>query len=216
MDALSFCPYPDSHERVIDVYSMGRRPHLTHQKLLEMARTSGLFYVHDTIAGSQAINAREHRALVANMAKRSRYFLVNPGKFDEPAHTAHQVEFGYRYFEGAASGAIMIGERPNNEVFPKLFDWPDAVTELPHTSGDIEAIIRDLDRDPERQDRIRRTGVVQALMRHDWVYRWETILTAAGLEVSSNAQERKARLRKLAEQVSQPTTTRPSRADLPV
>jgi hypothetical protein len=207
VDALSFCPYPDPQERVIDVYSMGRRPHLTHQKLLEMARTSGLFYVHDTIAGSQAINAREHRALVANMAKRSKYFLVNSGKFDEPAQTGHQVEFGYRYFEGAASGAIMIGERPNNEVFPKLFDWPDAVTELPYTSSSIDSIIRDLDRDPERQDRIRRTGIVQALMRHDWVYRWETILNVAGLDVTPKAQERKDRLRRLAEQVSAAANT---------
>jgi hypothetical protein len=202
VDAALFCPYPDPPRRVVDVYSMGRRSNVTHQKLLSMARESGLFYLHDTISGSQAINSKEHRAHVASVAKRSRYFLVNPGKFDEPRETGRQVEFGYRYFEGAASGAVMVGERPNNEVFPKLFDWPDAVIEVPHDSCDIDLVIRDLDRDPERQDGIRRTGVAQALMRHDWAYRWEAILDAAGLEPMPGMLERKDRLRRLAEAAS--------------
>ena len=77
-----------------------------------MARETGLFYLHDTIAGSQAINSKEHRALFAKLAKRSRYFIVNPGKIDEPELTGRQIEIGNRYFEGAASGAIMVGERP--------------------------------------------------------------------------------------------------------
>lgn len=203
VDAISFCPDPDPPERVIDVCSIGRRSEITHQKLLKMAREGGLFYLHDSIGGSQAINAKEHRALFANVAKRSRYFLVNPGKIDEPGLTGRQMEAGNRYFEGAASGAIMVGERPNNEVFEDLFDWPDAVTHLPYDSNDIDAVIKDLDADPERQERIRRTGVVQALMRHDWVYRWETILKVVGLELLQGALQRKDRLRKLVEVVSQ-------------
>jgi hypothetical protein len=165
-------------------------------------RESGLFYLHDSIGGSQAINSKEHRALFANVAKRSRYFIVNPGKIDEPEKRGNQIETSNRYFEGAASGAIMVGERPSNEVFETLFDWPEAVTQLPYNSGDIDLVIKDLDGDPERQDRIRRTGVIQALMRHDWVYRWEAILKTAGLEPMQRMLERKDRLRKLAEVVS--------------
>jgi hypothetical protein len=203
VDSILFSPYPDPPERVIDVYSMGRRPQITHRRLLEMAREDRIFYLYDSISGNQAIDAKEHRAQIANLAKRSRYFLVNPGKFDEPQHTGRQIEFGYRYFEGAASGAIMVGEHPDNEVFPKLFDWPDAVIRLPYESADIDEVIRTLDRDPKRQDTIRQTGMAQALMRHDWVYRWEAILAAAGLEPMQGALDRKDRLRKLAETVSQ-------------
>ncbi|MGJ5177626.1 glycosyltransferase family protein [Bradyrhizobium oligotrophicum] len=202
IDALRFCPYPDPPERAIDVFSMGRRSRVIHDKLLAMARESGLFYLHDTIGGSQAIDLGEHRAQVANLAKRSRYFLVNPGKFDEPAETGRQVEFGYRYFEGAASGAIMLGERPDNELFPKLFDWPDAMVHVPHTSDDIDRVIRELDRDPQRQDLMRRTGMAQTLMRHDWVYRWETILAATSLSPLPGLAVRKGRLAALAEMVS--------------
>src|SRR6266436_806394 len=69
VDTISFCPYPDPPERVVDVYSIGRRSNMTHQRLLDMARESGLFYLYDTIGGSQAINSMEHRALFANVAK---------------------------------------------------------------------------------------------------------------------------------------------------
>ena len=203
IDAISFCPYPDPPQRFIDVYSIGRRSQSTHQKLLDMARQPDFLYLHDTMAGSKGINLKEHRTLFAKLAKRSRYFIVNPGKVDEPNLTGRQMEIGNRYFEGAASGALMLGEVPDNEVYETLFDWPEAVTRLPYNSQDIDRLIRDLDADPERQDRTRRTGVVQSLMRHDWVYRWEAVLKAVGLELRQEGLERKDRLKRLAETVSQ-------------
>jgi Glycosyl transferases group 1 len=201
LDTILFCPNPNPPERVVDVYSIGRRSEMTHEKLLNMARERGLFYLYDSIGGSQAINSREHRFLFANVAKRSRYFIVNPGKIDQPDTRGNQIEASNRYFEGAASGAIMIGERPDNEVFERLFDWPDAVARLPFDSCDIDVIINDLDSDPIRQDRIRRTGVAQSLLRHDWVYRWEAILKTVGLAPTQGILKRKERLRKLAEVV---------------
>jgi hypothetical protein len=203
VDAITFCPFPDPLERVIDVYSIGRRSEITHQRLLDMARESRLFYLHDSMGGNKAINSRQHRTLFANVAKRSRYFIVNPGKIDEPKLTGGQMETGNRYFEGAASGAIMIGERPNNEVFEELFGWPDAVTRLPYDSRDIDVVMRDIDGDPERADSIRRSGVAQALKRHDWVYRWEAILDEVGLQPAQRALDRKDRLGELAETVWQ-------------
>jgi Glycosyl transferases group 1 len=199
IDAILFCPHPDPPKRVIDVYSMGRRSELTHQRLLRMVRENGLFYLHDSIGGTQAINSKEHRALLANIAKRSRYFIVNPGKIDQPDVRGNQFEASNRYYEGAASGTIMVGERPKNEEFERLFDWPEAVIRLPYDSCDIDTVLKDLDGDPERQDRIRRTSVAQALTRHDWVYRWEAVLKNVGLEPMQGVLERKERLRKLAE-----------------
>jgi hypothetical protein len=37
----------------------------------------------------------------------------------------------------------MIGERPKHEEFEKLFDWPEAVTQLPYDSCDIDTVIKD-------------------------------------------------------------------------
>jgi hypothetical protein len=203
IDAILFCPHPDPPKRVVDVCSIGRRSEITHQKLLRMAREGGLFYLHDSIGGQQAINLKEHRRLLANVVKRSRYFIVNPGGIDQPEKRGKQIEIGSRFFEGAASGTIMLGEPPNNEAFERLFDWREAVAPLPYDSSDIDRVIADLDADPERQDRIRRTNVVQALMRHDCVYRWEAILKIVGLEPMRGVLQRKERLRKLAQVVLQ-------------
>jgi hypothetical protein len=201
VDAELFCPYPRSAERVIDVYSIGRRSEVTHRALLDLTERQNLFYVYDSLQGYTVASAREHRRLTANMAKRSRYFLVNPGKVNAPGETQGQVEFGNRFFEGAAAGTIMIGETPQNDRFAEVFSWPDAVIHMPFDSADIGQVIRQLERDPDRQARIRRTNVTETLRRHDWVYRWEAILRAVGLEPLSELANRKARLAALARTV---------------
>lgn len=201
IDTILFCPYPNAPRRVIDVYSIGRRSDETHRALLRMGDNNKYFYVFDSITGEQVINPNEHRLLFANMAKRSRYFIVNPGKRDDPGETAGQIEFGNRFFEGAASGTIMIGETPKNEQFAKVFDWPDAVIHVPFGSDNIGVIINELDKQPQRQAEIRKNNVIQSLLRHDWVYRWEAVLKIAGLDPMPQLLERKQRLRDLSNRV---------------
>lgn len=198
IDTILFCPYPNPPQRSIDVYSIGRRSEPTHQILLKMARENRIFYVYDSINDYHVFNTTQHRLLLANMAKRSRYFIVNPGKIDTPEETGNQIEFGARFFEGAASGSIMIGEIPKNIEFNKIFFWPDAVIHVPFGSEKIDNIINELDRQPYREERIRKKNIAESLLHHDWVYRWETILQTAGLKPLPGVLERKERLEKLA------------------
>lgn len=201
VDALLFSPYPKPPKRSIDVYSIGRRSEVTHRALLRMAADTGLFYLHDSIAGDKAIDASQHRTLLANAAKRSRYFIVNPGLVNCPEKTSKQIEIGNRYFEGAAAGTIMVGERPRTEAFEALFDWTDAVFHLDYDSSDIDRVINELERQPERQEAVRRTNVVQSLLRNDWAYRWEAILKTVGLAPLPQLLERKERLQNLAREI---------------
>lgn len=164
-----------------------------------MAAAAGRFYLHDSIAPNQVLNAKEHRVLFSNIAKRSKYFIVNPGLIDRPDVRGNQMEIGNRYFEGAAAGTIMLGERPDNSMFEQLFDWPDAVTHLPYNCEEVEDIIGAIESDPEKQERIRRKNVTEALTRHDWAYRWEAILQAVGLEPTLAMRERKETLLQLAQ-----------------
>src|SRR5215470_13668440 len=181
VDAIRFCPYPTRAPRVVDVYSIGRRSERTHKKLLQMASETGIFYLHDSVAADQVLCQSEHRILFANVAKRSRYFIVNPGLIDRPDVRGTQIEIGSRYFEAIASGAIMVGERPDNGQFEKLFGWPDVLIDLPYDSTEIDHAILEFEKDPCREEKSRRASVSQALLRHDWAYRWETILNMAGL-----------------------------------
>jgi glycosyl transferase family 1 len=203
VDTVRFCPYPNRPERSIDVYSIGRRSKVTHRAFLKMAAEDGYCYLHDTTSADQVLDQTEHRVLFANLAKRSRYFIVNPGLIDRPDIRGSQIEIGNRYFEAAASGSISLGERPNNGDFERFFDWPDALIDLPYDSPDVKKVLEDLDKQPERQSAMRRTNVQQALLRHDWVYRWEEILKAVGADPLPQLETKKKTLAKLADLVMQ-------------
>lgn len=198
IDAILFCPFPKEPQRFIDVYSIGRRAEETHRTLIEMFEKEEIMYVYDSILGQNIIDTTQHRLLFANLAKRSKYFIVNPGKVDVFEETRGQSEVGNRYFEGAAAGAIMIGEHPKNEKFEEIFYWPDAVIHLPFGSTKIREIIYDLSAQPNRLEEIRKKNMLESLARHDWVYRWETILEIAGLKPLPVLFERKRQLERLA------------------
>lgn len=203
VDSLRFSHYPNPPERVIDVYSVGRRLDKLHRALLELAKNKDMFYVHDTIQSGDSIapNYREHRDMYANMAKRSRFFLVAPGKVDSPEETGGQVSLGFRYFEAAASGAVMIGQAPNCASFNTMFDWPNAVIEIKPDGTDVAEQLSSLAAQPKQLLEISRRNAMESLFRHDWVYRWEQILNIVGLEVSQELHFRKNKLKKLAEMI---------------
>lgn len=194
IDAILFSPFPNPPERSIDVYSIGRRSKETHHELLRMMNKKKIFYIYDSIDGNKVLDIHQHRLLFANICKRSRYFIVNPGKIDIPEETKNRSDFGSRYFEGAASGAILIGEEPKNEEFREYFYWTDAVVRLPFGSVEIDSIITYLDKQPSRQNIIRKNNMVECLAKHDWAYRWEKILSVVGLDPMPGFYKRKEKL----------------------
>jgi hypothetical protein len=203
VDALRFCPDPHPPARVIDVYSIGRRHERIHDALLGMSREKGMFYLHDTlrsVSTAEPIDDRQHRDLYANLAKRSRFFLVAPGKAvrDDYAHQMAQSELGFRYYEGTAAGAVLIGQAPHDESFQTMFDWNDSVIDIRTDGTDVAEIIDSLTAQPERMRAASRANTAQALLRHDWVYRWKALLERAGLAASPRMEERTHRLQALA------------------
>lgn len=201
VDTRLFCPEADAPARAIDVLSIGRRSEASHNALIDMARNGEIFYHYDTFADLSTESLDEHRFMVANLAKRSRYFIVNPGKVDSIGDTAGQEEFGYRYFEGAASGAVLVGDYPDSVEFRDYFGWEDSVIHVPFGSEQIGDVISDLDSQPDRLAHISRTNIVNSLRRHDWVYRWGRILDMVGLEAKPELVERKSELERMAKAV---------------
>ena len=203
VDTLRFSPHPSPPERVIDVYSIGRRCEGIHQQLSRAAESGSIFYIHDTFGGSLADvhDYREHRTLFANVAKRSKYFLVAPGKQNLPNETRGQEEIGHRYYEGAAAGACLIGQIPNSPSFRTMFHWPDAVIGIQPDGADVMEVIARVENDPDRLLAISQRNAAEALLRHDWVYRWKEILHVAGLEPLPSMSSREQRLHELADSV---------------
>jgi hypothetical protein len=202
VDAIRFSPYPHPPDRVIDVYRMGSGSEGLHRALQEFAEKKGLFYVYDTFVASdiKVHDHRQHREMLANMIKRSRYFIVAPTKCRLPGTTEDQIEVGLRYYEGSAAGTVMIGQSPDCETFNALLDWQDAVVEVRVDGSNIADVIADLETHPKRLSEIGRRNAMEALLRHDWAYRWKEILDIVALEPAPQLEIRKKRLKQLAEQ----------------
>ena len=205
-DVLRFSPYPDLPPRTIDICNIGRRSEVTHAALLGLARERRLFYYYDTVATGpdrrqrtfRVSNPEEHRLLLANLLRRSRYYIANRGRVNEPDVTMGRDEISSRFYEGAAAGTVMLGEPPRTPLFEAQFDWPDALIRLPFDSPEIVRLLAELDADPERLSRMQRSNVRNAALRHDWVHRVREVYEALGLPATAGMFAREERLRALA------------------
>lgn len=210
VDALRFCPHPELSNRQIDVCNVGRRASDTHAALLELARTKRFFYYYDTMrARAPGVNAisfsvidhTEHRELLAALLGRSRYFIANRAVIDQPELTGMQQEISGRFYEGAAAGAVMLGDPPDTDEFRRQFFWQDAIIPVPFHAPHIGSIIAELDRDPARLAKVRQSNVVNALRHHDWVYRLRSMLDTLGLPVTPGLVAREQKLWGLAAEI---------------
>ncbi len=212
-DVLRFAPWPLPPARSIDVCNIGRRSPVTHQAMMRLAGDRRVFYYYDTVVASgidgrhrtfSVADAAEHRRLLASLLQRSRYFIANRARVNEPEFAGGRDEISSRFYEGAAAGAVMLGEPPRDDEFRRQFDWPDAVIPLPFHSPDVDRVIANLDRDPRRLARIRRDNVRNAALRHDWVHRLRAIFEAAGVPITEAMREREARLAAMAAELERP------------
>lgn len=195
VDALSFCPPSLKLPRPIDVMFFGRRSVNMHRSLYDWAKSNRKFYYFDTFAPQRNFtDAKVHRQFTADLIQRTKYFIANKAQVTNTAMTGEQEDLSFRFFEGAAAGAVMLGHRPNIPAFHENFDWPDATIHVPADSEDLPKRLEELEQDPERTLKIRKNNVVQSLLRHDWVYRWEAILKDLDLPISEKIQERKQQL----------------------
>lgn len=202
----------DAHaapERVIRVCGIGRRSEVTHRALLEYAEKTGSFYYYDTlrVSGTSQVSfavtsPREHRVLLANLLKRSSYFIANRAFADRPALTGGKEEIPARFYEGAAAGTIMLGNPPETEDFYEQFGWERAVVRTPFHAAEIASVLNELESDPTANAALRKHNVTQALLHHDWVYRLRDMLQTVGLRPTEGMRLREERLRTLAAEIN--------------
>lgn len=201
VDTDRFCPARGQEPpRFIDVCSIGRRSGVTHQALLALAEKQGLYYHHDTLLISKrtisfrVASHREHRGVLANLLKRTRYFIANRAWADRPELTGGKDEVPARFYEGAAAGTVMIGVPPRAPEFDEQFGWKDSVVPIEFDAPHIGDVIAQLDADPERTERVRRLNVLNSLRMHDWVYRLRMVMDVLKLPSNERIEQREARL----------------------
>ena len=208
-DVLRFAPAPHQNKRVIDVCNIGRRSEPMHAAFLQVMRERDFFYYYDTIAPAGINGAGRsfkvdspagHRVLLSSLLKRSRYFIANRARINEPQVTGDQHEISGRFYEGIAAGTVMLGVPPEHAAFQQEFDWPGAVIPMAYDCNDPLSLIDELDADPERIAQIRKDNVRNAALRHDWLYRLQTVFDTVGIEATQTMHLRRQRLQELAAQ----------------
>jgi hypothetical protein len=197
-------PPADPPDRGIDVHWMGRRERSLHERIAEWAARRGKFYLFDTRGNAEVTDPAEHRRLLASLLIRSRYFIVNRAKVNMIEHTGGQQELAFRYFEGAAAGAVLVGRTPEAAGFDELFGWTDSVIPVGDYDRSIAELLDALEADPERVRAVSRRNIAQSLRRHDGVYRWRDILNTLGLTPDKRVERRVAELTALADEIAPP------------
>ncbi len=200
IDALAFSPLPHVPPRSIDFLNYGRSSPATHRAALDLVDREGVTYLYDSRKGDQMTDHREHRALTANLLKRTRFFFaysINDGA--RRSRTGGDEALSGRYFEGAAAGAVMLGSLTDSPEARAAFDWPDAVVPVPYDTDDLEGVLSELGGQPDRLAAIRSDGVCNALRRHDWLHRWGQVLADVGLAPTTAMRARADHLEAVAE-----------------
>jgi hypothetical protein len=199
-DVERFTPYPTAPARVIDVLSIGRRAEPVHDALRARAAERPFFYHFDTLPGPlvRPSHPAQHREVLAQSAKRSHCFVTYPAKFGVDDERLGQSEVGARYYEGAAAGALLLGQAPTNPSFSADFPWPDAVVSLREDGSDVGEVLNALWAAPDRMEAASRRNAAHALRRHDWGHRWQELLRMASLDPRPALTDRLGRLEALA------------------
>jgi hypothetical protein len=207
VDAEALCPWPDPPVRVIDACAIGKMDAATHDALWDWDQRTGRYYRFTTEgAAPLSVSHVMHRQALSRTLQRSRYFFTYRAKRDRTEQRAEQDEFGPRYFEGAAAGAIQIGEKVHgNPAYAEHLDWEGAVVEAEYSEPGMPALIEALENQPEWVAKVRQANVVNCLMRHDHLHRWERTLEIAGFAPTAGMVARRDRLQALADQVAAAT-----------
>lgn len=200
VDAEALCPWPDPPTRVIDACAIGKMAPVTHEALWDWGQKTGRYYRFTTEAGAQyGDDHMMHRRALTQTLQRSKYFFTYRAKRDLTEQRRTQDEFGPRYFEGAAAGAVQLGDQVHGSpAYAENLDWDGAVIEAEFSTPDMPALIESLEAQPDWIAQVRRDNVTNCLRRHDHVYRWEDTLRIAGLEPTPAMAARRARLEAMA------------------
>lgn len=185
-----------ARERNVDYLCMGRRNNQVHGRMLDICYRNDRFYVFDLWRDMKAKEWASARRQNADMAARARHFLVwapvrNPDRAAQP----REATLTTRYFEGASSGAVMIGSAPQVPEFDGLFRSPEPVVAMPQDPEKIEGFLDGLEENADGLAEIARANRLDALERHDWAHRWAEVLQTLGFAAGPGLEARLGELR---------------------
>lgn len=183
VDAVRFGS--ERQDRMIDVNAYGRQPRAMTNLLSDTlnVRDGRYRFSHtDHLASIEIRDPERHRALFWRMLTDSKVALAYAPEATGGAERFDCSFVGQRWYESLAAGCAIMGRKPDAPETESLFDWPEALIELPDDTHAAQASIMDLICDTGRLTAISRRNHRAALERHDWRHRIEALAEKLGIE----------------------------------
>lgn len=184
-----------NQERTVDYLCIGRCPNPVHQTMYEYCCRKDRFYVFDLWRDLHAKDWAAVRRQNADIGTRARHYVVWPPIRERDGNQS-DTALTTRYFEGASSGAVMIGGAAGVAEFEGLFSSPTPVVDMPEDPEKVPAFLDWLDAEADCLVEIGRMNRLDVLARHDWAHRWAEILRVLGLGTSAGLEQRLDELRR--------------------
>jgi hypothetical protein len=167
--------HPRRTRRPIDVLSLGRKHPSVHQVLRDLARDEEILYFFQTAHLPQAVDLIENQELLGQLCQASRVQVHWSVESTDSARAEGGGPITARWFEAAASGSVVVGQKPNNPEFTKLFPYDGFVRRLdPERPDETKRLILDgIRKNDDREERIRLADHVR--VAHTWKARWREI-----------------------------------------
>lgn len=186
VDALKFGSA--SENRSIDVNGYGRQPPALSNYFADAMnkRDSDLFYHHtDHQRLSAVTDPVRHRKHFWKMLTRSKVALAYAPEAYDPQRRFDCSFVGQRWFESIAAGCVVVGRRPSAPDCSALFNWTDALIELPEEPREAFDAVLELLGDPKRLARCSQRNYREALKQHDWRHRIANMAPLMDLKADS-------------------------------
>ena len=160
----------------LDVLTIGRRHPAQHELLDGWASATGGWYHYDTLPASRVGDVDLHRQVTATMLSQSAVSICNYARFDDVDRIGTTRGTGTRFFETLASGALIAGDLPTDDMFADQFGGVEGIVNLPLDCDgvDVDAVSEIVARG--RIASVRRGNRAHALATQDLAHRVRQIL----------------------------------------
>lgn len=190
VDAVRFGS--ERQDRTIDVNAYGRQPREVTDRLSDRlnVRDGRYRFNHtDHLASITIRDPERHRALFWRMLADSRIALAYAPEATGDGDRFDCALVGQRWYESIAAGCAVMGRKPAAPETDRLFDWSEALIELPEDPEQAHARVLELVHDPVRLAAISRRNHRAALARHDWRHRVGAMAETLGIEWDEQFRE---------------------------
>lgn len=178
----------DNQKRFISVNGFGRQETNLNNLLADTFNqpSSNFIYQHtNAIKLTSLVDWKRHRDLFWHSLRSSQLSLAFDSLFFNPGGGAKHSFVGPRWYEGLATGTVIIGHAPTGEENESLLDWDQSTINLPSNPEKGLQKILELLAEPDFLRKIGRENIRQMHLKHDWRYRIENMLNVTGIPAPS-------------------------------